>query len=545
MYDFANSAYQNSMALWLPLLANTMARIAATGDNAVRDCVRNCEDGVCEPQEGATVCRACVVGEGRKLWTNATQELSKFESSTVSFFGERESVSFALFVISISVLFQALVMVTFGAWADYYDYRKKGLAVTTAVGGILCMGFLALTDPSMYLAAAWLTIFSNGAFGLSVVYYNAFLPILVSEHPEVAGAPPQRLDATAREISDYMSNVGYAAGYLGSLINVLIAIVMMLLIGSRQDSDSLASPMNNLAERIGIFWCGLWWAVFSLWTFRFLKPHSGKTLGEGEWLWTKGWTSTASTLAAARAYPQTFKFFVAYFLYSDSYSTMASVGILIFSELLCMPTFTLALVYIEVMIFAIVGNFLALYLQRRWGSSTKHMILYCLAIYVAMTAWGMLGMIPASPVGLKQGWEAYAFGAVHGLLIGPVQSYSRSLYADLLIPGQEAEFYALYEISDKSSSWIGPMVVAEIIRLTGNYRLGFLYLFFMLLVPAALLSRVDRDKGRAEVLAMAPKTGTPEENQSLPYPPTVAGAVPVAFAGVPMVAVGTVSPHAP
>ena len=210
-----------------------------------------------------------------------------------------------------------------------------------------------------------------------------------------------------------------------------------------------------------------------------------------------------------------------------------------------MPPFTLALVYIEVMIFAIVGNFLALYLQRRWGSSTKHMILYCLAIYVAMMAWGMLGMIPASPVGLKQGWEAYAFGAFHGLLIGPVQSYSRSLYADLLIPGQEAEFYALYEISDKSSSWIGPMVVAEIIRLTGNHRLGFLYLFFMLLFPAALLSRVDRDKGRAEVLAMAPKTETPQENQSLPCPPTVAGAVPVSFAGVPMVAVGTVSPHAP
>ena len=89
------------------------------------------------------------------------------------------------------------------------------------------------------------------------------------------------------------------------------------------------------------------------------------------------------------------------------------------------------------------------------------------------------------------------------------------------------------------------MVVAEIIRHTGNHRLGFLYLFFMLLFPAALLSRVDRDKGRAEVLAMAPKTETPQENQSLPCPPTVAGAVPVSFAGVPMVAVGTVSPHAP
>ena len=64
------------------------------------------------------------------------------------------------------------------------------------------------------------------------------------------------------------------------------------------------------------------------------------------------------------------------------------------------------------------------------------------------------------------------------------------MFSDLLIPGREAECFALYEISDKGSSWLGPMVVAEIINLTGKHHWGFLYLAIMTLLPALLLLSV-------------------------------------------------------
>ena len=73
------------------------------------------------------------------------------------------------------------------------------------------------------------------------------------------------------------------------------------------------------------------------------------------------------------------------------------------------------------------------------------------------------------------------------------------MFSDLLIPGREAECFALYEISDKGSSWLGPMVVAEIINLTGKHHWGFLYLAIMTLLPTLLLLSVDHQKGKEDV----------------------------------------------
>ena len=59
------------------------------------------------------------------------------------------------------------------------------------------------------------------------------------------------------------------------------------------------------------------------------------------------------------------------------------------------------------------------------------------------------GLIPDLQFGLTNVWEGFLFGAIHGLMLGPVQSYSRTVFSDLIIPGKEAEFFALYEITDK------------------------------------------------------------------------------------------------
>jgi UMF1 family MFS transporter len=505
MYDAANSVYGNSGALFIPLLINSMAGKAAQG-NTIPTCVRTCKDSVCEAPAGHDTCRACVVGVGPMLWTDSTQTLSEFtETVTVAFFGQRESVSVALTATGISVFFQAITMITFGAWADYYDYRKKGLMVSTVVGCLLTMAYIVLDDPTSYLAASWLFIFVQSAYGLCIVYYNAFLPVLVQDHPDVKTAAPSRKDGISEDITNYMSGIGFAFGYFGQMVTLIISAVVMV---------AMTNSSNFIAERAAILLSGICWALLSLWTFKYLKPHPGRHLGAGEALWSKGWTSTASTLASIRAFPETAKFFVAYFLYSDSYSTMASVGMLIFNELLCIPISMLIIVFIEVMIVAIVGNILALYVQRRFQLQTKSMILGCLGIYLFISVWGMFGIIPNSSFGLRSEWEAFVFGALHGLALGPVQSYTRSMFADLLIPGKEAEFFALYEISDKGSSWMGPIVVSEIITATGRHHLGFIYLAFMITIPALLLASVNHEKGRAEVQAMGHESAQDSEAQS-------------------------------
>ena len=115
-------------------------------------------------------------------------------------------------------------------------------------------------------------------------------------------------------------------------------------------------------------------------------------------------------------------------------------------------------------------------------------------------------------MGLKSEPEAYVFGALHGFMLGPVQSYSRTLYADLVIPGKEAEFFALYEISDKGSSFIGPLVVAQIYQATRNINAGFLYLIAMTALPAMLLLTVDHHKGMSDVRQLSPPGGHGSDN---------------------------------
>lgn len=85
--------------------------------------------------------------------------------------------------------------------------------------------------------------------------------------------------------------------------------------------------------------------------------------GERAWLLARGWVNTFKTLREASKFPETLKFLIAYFFYSDSYSTLATVGILIFQDVLCMKSLVLGIVILEVMIIAIFGNIFALHIQ--------------------------------------------------------------------------------------------------------------------------------------------------------------------------------------
>jgi MFS transporter, UMF1 family len=153
---------------------------------------------------------------------------------------------------------------------------------------------------------------------------------------------------------------------------------------------------------------------------------------------------------------------VAYFFYSDSYSTIVTVGVLLMRDVMCMKPLHLGIILVEVMLLAVVGNALALRIQRRFKIQPKYMIAGCLSGYMFLCAFSLLGLIRNSPVGLKSIPEAYLFAAVHGLIIGAVQSYSRTVFCDLVIPGKEAESFALYEITDKGSSWLGSFPLCSI-----------------------------------------------------------------------------------
>jgi UMF1 family MFS transporter len=121
--------------------------------------------------------------------------------------------------------------------------------------------------------------------------------------------------------------------------------------------------------------------------------------------------------------------------------------------------------------------------------------------------YGLLGYIPFIQSwgvgGLQKAWEIYPLGFIHGFVMGGLSSYCRSFYGLLIPPGSEAAFYALYAITDKGSSAVGPAVVGVIVDRVGSIRPAFIFLAVLIALPAPLIWMVDVKKGHADAVRMA------------------------------------------
>ena len=148
----------------------------------------------------------------------------------------------------------------YGARGDT-GYRKKGLRMTTVLGGVSLLVFAVFSERHArykHVVAAILAVFSNTMYGLSVIYYNAFLPILAKESEEV-------LSEGKDEDHDYeneLSTKGYAAGYMSGVLGLLLSLVVLFLSGgsAKDASDDKASSSFR--------WCivlaGVWWLGFGV-----------------------------------------------------------------------------------------------------------------------------------------------------------------------------------------------------------------------------------------------------------------------------------------
>lgn len=116
---------------------------------------------------------------------------------------EINTASFAMYTFSISVLIQALLVVTMSAAADHGRYRKRLLLMFAFVGAIASMLFLPVT-PAVYLFGSLWAIVGNVCFGASFVLLNSFLPLLVRHHPsarEQHGREDEGLPADFDDVS--------------------------------------------------------------------------------------------------------------------------------------------------------------------------------------------------------------------------------------------------------------------------------------------------------------------------------------------------------
>jgi UMF1 family MFS transporter len=176
-----------------------------------------------------------------------------------------------------------------------------------------------------------------------------------------------------------------------------------------------------------------------------------------------------------------------------------------------MGTIAVALLSITSIGSGIIGAFAWPHIQRHLSLQPKSVLLCCIAGLEIIPLYGLLGFLPMFRslgfIGLQQAWEIYPIAVLHGFAMSGVSSYARSVFAPLIPDGKEAAFFALYAVTDKGSSAVGPALVGWIVDHMGTIRPAFIFLAVLVVLPAPLLWRLDIEKGREDARAMAEGDG--------------------------------------
>jgi MFS transporter, UMF1 family len=442
--------------------------------------------------------------------------------------------SYFTFIISASVLLQVTFLPLLGALADYSHLRKRLLELFCVIGSAATIAMFFI-QPGWHWIGGLLFLLANLSFGASVVFYNSYLPNIASED--------QR---------DRVSSFGWAMGYLGGGLLLLLNLVMYLFADQLGVSEALVA-------RISLASAGVWWIGFALITFITLQPrHAVRPLPSGENYLTIGFkqlaklmevpTSLVTTLMLlplaipillllrvpiwmalipglgpiavliifivrkSRRLPEAMKYMVAYLLYNDGIQTVIAVSAIFASQELGMSSTNLILVILMIQFVAFLGALGFGRLAGRMGA--KNAILLSLIIWSIVVIYAFAGMkSTATLLGMEQRQlEFWLLGFVIALVLGGSQALSRSLFAQMIPKDQEAEFYSFYEISERGTSWMGTFVFGLVNQMFGSLRVGIVSVIIFFLLGLAILPFVNVSKAMIEAKAI------PEDAGALPAP---------------------------
>jgi UMF1 family MFS transporter len=380
--------------------------------------------------------------------------------------------SFFPYVLSLSVVLQVLLLPLTGVVADRTQRKKQLLALLAYVGAVATMG-LYLIQGSAYLLGGLLFLIANLSFGASIVVYNAFLP-------EIA-APDER---------DRVSSRGWAWGYLGGglLLGANLALFTV--------HESLGLSVGH-AVRISLLSAGAWWALFTLIPLKALRSRRpAPTSEQGRRAVTAGFRQLLNTLRAARAYPQTLLFLAAYLLYNDGIQTVITLSVTYAAEELKLEQGTLISAILMVQFLAVFGALLLGAFARLFGA--KRIVLASLILWTGV-------IVVAYFLEAGVAWQFYVLAAFIGIVLGGSQALSRSLFSHMIPGGQEAQYFSLYEISDRGTSWLGPLIFGLTLQLTRSYRSALVSLVVFFVAGFVLLIMVNARRATVEAGNVPPE----------------------------------------
>ncbi len=352
-----------------------------------------------------------------------------------------------------------------GAVADYGRRKKEILAATAYLGAVATMAMFFLKG-NEYLFGGALFVLANVSFGAAEAIYNSFLP-------EIA----------PREDRDAVSSKGFGIGYLGG--GLLLALNLILYLKADRIGMS-----EGMAVRISLCSAGVWWALFTIPTLVALRNRGpSRVLAAGQSAIRTVTLQLVHTIREVRRFPESFTFLIAYLLYNDAIQAVLALASQFGNDELKIPVSQLTLVILMVQFVAFFGAYAFNWLASAIGA--KRAVVFSLMIWTVVLIY-----IYAA---VRTTLQFFIVAAIIAIVMGGSQALSRSLYSQLVPTGKEAEYFSVYEVSDKGTSWMCPLLFGLALQFTGSYRIAILSLIVFFIAGLFVLLRVNMERGERAV----------------------------------------------
>lgn len=371
------------------------------------------------------------------------------------------------YTVAIGSLIAAIISPILGAIADFRGSKKVFMGFFVAVGVISTGLMFLIRTPGDWLLACILYILGTIGFAGSLVFYDALLPHI---------AEPDEIDQ--------ISSRGYAMGYIGGGLLLLINVAMIFA-GPSLLPDMAETDATALMMRLSLASVAVWWAVFSIPIFRHVRePQRKIEKGEENLNVLKvGFSRFFNALRNIRQYRDLFQFLVAFFVYSNGIGTIITMAVAFGTDL---GFGTLILIGTLLLVQFVAAPFAILFGKLPQKLGIKQSINLSLIVYTLIAIIGYF---------MTKEWHFLLLGFGVATVQGGSQALSRSLIGKLMPKSKSAEFYGFYSVSEKFNTVIGPAMFSLINQISGNSRLAIISLVVFFLAGIALLSKVNIDRG--------------------------------------------------
>jgi UMF1 family MFS transporter len=341
------------------------------------------------------------------------------------------------YALSFAYLVMALLLPVLSSIADFRGNKKIFMKVFTYIGSISCAGLYFFKLETLELGIICFTLAAIGYIG-GVMFNNSYLP-------EIATVDQQ----------DRVSAKGFAYGYIGSVLLQIICFVFVLKPGLFGITDA------SFPARLSFLLVGIWWISFAQIPFRKLPaggPNYDKisksTVKNGFQELMKVWHQLKSMALLKR-------FLFAFFFYSMGVQTIMLVAAGFGEKVLRLGTSKLIAIILIIQLVAILGALIMSFFAKKYGNIQ--------IIIAVLTLW--VGVCIAAYY-IENESQFYAIAAVVGLIMGGIQSISRSTYSKFLPENtpDTASFFSFYDVTEKIAIVIGLFSFAYIEEFTGSMR---------------------------------------------------------------------------